>query len=234
MAGGTILVDEFADLDHDMQTFLLDCCSVPPKTVYPVGSAGEPGGAGITPDVTQLFATNKRVEECVRRDLLRRLDDRIHVPSLSERRDDILLLVRAALTKHGGAGWQIEFRASWLLMRHDWPGEVRELENVIRTALAVSRASGQGGKILRCHDFAESADLNAFAVRCDHRTEDMATTDVITELSSILYAQGYRANDRHGRSLSSQIATLLGIRTDTLSKFVSRLNIKLPAAGQGK
>jgi len=66
----------------------------------------------------------------------------VEIPPLRERREDVPLLVHHFLAKHGGVAAQIEGiedDALELLVLHDWPGNIRELENVMESALALAR-----------------------------------------------------------------------------------------------
>jgi DNA-binding NtrC family response regulator len=98
-------------------------------------------------DIRVISATHRDLAEMVaegrfRTDLYYRLNVvRIEIPPLSERREDIPLLVHHFLCKHGGDRTLvegIEDDALELLVGADWPGNVRELENAIESALALA------------------------------------------------------------------------------------------------
>jgi len=137
--GGTILLDEIGELDPALQPKLLRVLQE--GLVLPVGADEEKAV-----DVRVVAATNRRLEALVeegrfRLDLFQRLNViRIEVPSLSERPEDIPLLVRHFVKRYADyyprplAG--VEDDALDLLMRQRLQGNVRELENVIRRALA--------------------------------------------------------------------------------------------------
>jgi DNA-binding NtrC family response regulator len=106
------------------------------------------GSEPISTDVRIIAATNQNLDELIeqgkfRSDLYYRLRGvTIHLPPLSERREDIAELAHYFLFRFnkqlGTAVQSISSEAMELLERYDWPGNVRELQNVIREALIVS------------------------------------------------------------------------------------------------
>jgi len=71
-------------------------------------------------------------------DLLYRFIVRLRVPPLRERKDDIPLLIESMLKKFGYANVRISVEAMELLMSYDWPGNVREMENMLQQTLLLS------------------------------------------------------------------------------------------------
>ncbi|MBX6422879.1 sigma-54 dependent transcriptional regulator [Thermosulfurimonas sp. F29] len=138
--GGTIFLDEIGDLPPELQVKLLRVVEY--KTFTPLGSTGE-----IRVDVRIISATNKNLEEEVRagrfrQDLYFRLNVlSVHLPPLRERREDIPLLVEHFLRKYaeklGKSGIGISEYALRALMEYDFPGNVRELENIIERSVAL-------------------------------------------------------------------------------------------------
>ena len=136
--GGTIFLDEVADLKSDLQAKLLRFLQE--REFEPVG-ASEP----VKVDVRILAATNKDLERLIaeekfREDLYYRLCVvPILLPPLRQRKEDIPLLVDHFLKKYGKEkSLQIEEGALKILMNYDWPGNVRELENVIERAVVLA------------------------------------------------------------------------------------------------
>jgi two-component system, NtrC family, response regulator PilR len=139
--GGTLFLDEVADLPLHMQVKLLRV--VQEKTVRPVGEAREE-----RVDVRILSATHKSLADLVtqgqfREDLYYRINViELRVPALRERGDDIgeiaeAILERLARRAHtSSAGISVEAIAS--LQTYPFPGNVRELENVLERALTLS------------------------------------------------------------------------------------------------
>jgi len=139
-AGGTLLLDEVGELPPGLQVKLLR--ALQERAVRPVGGPKEE-----PVDVRVIAATNRDLEQAVkagefREDLFYRLNVlRIHVPPLRERREDIPLLAEHLLSKHAVlAGRQVSLTAEarTALTRRAFPGNVRELENVIERAVALS------------------------------------------------------------------------------------------------
>ena len=142
--GGIIFLDEIGDISEAFQVKLLRV--IEEKEVRPVGS-----GRSYPVDVRIITATNKNLEQMVERGLFRHdLYYRIsviplHIPPLRERKDDIFPLIEHFLKKHGGsrrrAKYVIDQEAQQLLLDYSWPGNIRELENAIKHALAMVRGS---------------------------------------------------------------------------------------------
>jgi two-component system response regulator PilR (NtrC family) len=138
--GGTVLLDEVGELPTAMQVKLLRVLQE--KRVRSVGSSSE-----VAIDVRVLAATNRNVEEMVkagtfRQDLYYRLNViRIEVPPLRERKSDVAALAEYFLARCA-AEHKKELRgftadALRALDVYDYPGNVRELENVIERAVAL-------------------------------------------------------------------------------------------------
>jgi two-component system response regulator PilR (NtrC family) len=138
--GGTLFLDEVADLPLHMQVKLLRV--VQEKTVRPIGESREE-----TVDVRILSATHKNLVELVaegrfREDLYYRINViELRVPSLRERRGDIPDLSEAILARMGKRMNvevpQMSEDAYRLLSDYSFPGNVRELENVLERALTL-------------------------------------------------------------------------------------------------
>ena len=137
---GTIFLDEIGDLPHELQVKLLRV--VQEKSILPLGSTQE-----IEVDVRIISATNRDLEAEVlaghfREDLFYRLNViSIHLPPLRERREDIPLLVKHFLEKYARKmNKEIEGISDYALkalMEYDFPGNVRELENIIERSVAL-------------------------------------------------------------------------------------------------
>jgi two-component system, NtrC family, response regulator PilR len=142
--GGTLFLDEVADLPLHMQVKLLRL--IQEKTVRPIGEQRE-----VPVDVRVLSATHKNLSELVaqgrfREDLFYRIDViEIRVPALREHAEDIPELADAMLQRLSARiGAQLPtatLEARALLQRYAFPGNVRELENILERAIALS-ASG--------------------------------------------------------------------------------------------
>jgi two-component system, NtrC family, response regulator GlrR len=139
---GTLFLDEIGDMSLEIQGKILRVLQE--RGFYPLGSEKM-----VQVDVRVIVATNKNLEEEVRKGLFRSdLFYRVHViplylPPLRERREDIPALVDHFLnklnqrTKKGVKTLTAE--AIRKLMLHDWPGNIRELQNVLEYAAAMTK-----------------------------------------------------------------------------------------------
>ena len=144
--GGTLFLDEVAELPLHLQVKLLRV--IQEKTVRPVGGATE-----LPVDVRILSATHKNLARLVddgkfRHDLFYRINViELPVPPLRDRRDDIPLIARAVLqrlaSELGEPTLRLTAEAEQRLMAYAFPGNVRELENILERAVALS----EGGQI---------------------------------------------------------------------------------------
>ncbi|WP_049721180.1 sigma-54-dependent transcriptional regulator [Gilvimarinus polysaccharolyticus] len=138
--GGTLFFDEVADLPLDMQVKLLR--AIQEKVVRPVGATGE-----IKTDVRILCATHKNLEQEViqgnfRQDLFYRLNViQLAVPALRERQEDIPALAERLLKKIAHSVGQeplaLSSKALTTLTAYSFPGNVRELENILERAFTL-------------------------------------------------------------------------------------------------
>lgn len=138
--GGTLFLDEVADLPLAMQVKLLRV--IQEKQVRRIGEAREQNI-----DVRIISATHKKLNHCVetgqfRQDLYYRLNViELNMPSLREMREDIPLIAETILTKlcheTGRSNCRLKKDALAILTNYDYPGNVRELENILERTLAL-------------------------------------------------------------------------------------------------
>jgi two-component system response regulator PilR (NtrC family) len=134
-SGGTLFLDEVADLPLDMQVKLLR--AIQEKRVRPVGSETE-----VDVDVRLISATHKNLQDAVmegtfRSDLFYRLNViDIHMPSLRQRPEDIAPLTQEFLKQltSNGKAVKLSNNAMDALRHYNFPGNVRELENILERA----------------------------------------------------------------------------------------------------
>ncbi len=139
--GGTLFLDEIGELPMDAQVKLLRVLE--DKKIRRIGGKKE---IGI--DLRIVAATNRNLEEEVQKgnfrlDLLYRLNVfTLSIPALRERREDIPLLVDFFIAKHnetlGLSVHNITQKAMERITSYDWPGNVRDLENAIQSAMILS------------------------------------------------------------------------------------------------
>jgi two-component system response regulator PilR (NtrC family) len=137
--GGTLFLDEVAELPLHMQVKLLRV--IQEKAVRPIGGRDE-----VPVDVRILSATHKNLEALVanntfRQDLYYRINViELHMPALRARREDVPLLAARVLERlAGGSDPQPKLTPAALaaLNAYDFPGNVRELENILERAIAL-------------------------------------------------------------------------------------------------
>jgi len=148
--GGTVFLDEIGEMPLSMQIKLLRV--IQDKKILRVG-----GTKPIDLDIRIVAASNKDLREAIcegsfRNDLYYRLNVvSLSLPRLSERKDDIPLLISHFISKYnksfGKKTKKISDRALEILMHYDYPGNVRELENIIQRAVALAE-----GEIIRTRD----------------------------------------------------------------------------------
>jgi formate hydrogenlyase transcriptional activator len=136
--GGTIFLDEIGDIPADMQVALLRVLQE--REFERVG-----GGRTVSVDVRVVAATNRDLKAAVeagtfRLDLFYRLNVfPVRVPSLQERKDDIPLLAKYFIERYarstGKKIKRVNRKTLELLEAYDWPGNIRELQNVIERAV---------------------------------------------------------------------------------------------------
>lgn len=142
--GGTLFLDEIGDLPLELQPKLLH--AVEEKTVTPVGSSKTQ-----TVDVKIIAATNRNLDEMVqnglfRNDLYYRLNTfHISLPPLRERHNDLNELVDHFLNQfcceQGCEELSFNMEALELMSRYEWPGNIRELRNVLERIVLTCRES---------------------------------------------------------------------------------------------
>jgi len=142
--GGSLFLDEIADLPLHMQVKLLR--AIQEKTIRPVGAQTE-----IPVDVRIISATNKNLSEAVeagtlRQDLFYRINViELKVPSLRERKSDIPILTQNILDRlaadHQQESVNISNTAMSKLKHYDFPGNIRELENLLQRAYALAEGN---------------------------------------------------------------------------------------------
>ena len=202
--GGTLFLDEIGELAVEMQAKLLR--AMQEKEIRPVGST-----VRLPVNVRVIAATNRDLEADVRngkfrQDLYFRLNVmEIKLPPLRERKTDISLLVEHFLEKHAGSEGFVRTISDVGLRRllgYDWPGNIRELENAIERAVALSSRG-----VLGADDFPLTlADVTGQPLPGEH--EFMPLDEI--ERRAILHA----LRDTDGDKIAT--ARLLGIGKTTL------------------
>jgi PAS domain S-box-containing protein len=215
--GGTLLLDEIGEVSPALQVRLLRVLQ--DWTYEPLGAT-----RSETADVRVIVATNKDLAEEVRQgrfreDLYYRVNVvRVELPPLRRRKEDIPLLVDLFISRfnhlQGKTVPGIAAESLSLLMAHDWPGNIRELENAIEHAFILCSNGYIGIPHL-------PAELTARGAKADPDS-DMRTAH------DLLDAQAIRAAlERHAFNRLAA-ARDLGIHKTTLFRKVKKLGISLP------
>lgn len=136
---GTLLLDEISEVPLSFQAKLLR--AVQEKEIERVG-----GNSPIGVDVRLIATSNRNMLETVKKGLFRedlyyRLNViQIHLPTLRERKEDIVLLAEYFLKELGSSTHKLTERAKQMLFDYNWPGNIRELKNVMERTLVMSQS----------------------------------------------------------------------------------------------
>ncbi|GAB4058219.1 sigma-54 interaction domain-containing protein [Uliginosibacterium sediminicola] len=182
--GGTLFLDEVGDLPLSTQIKLLRVLQE--RQVLRLGS-----GEAIPLDIRLVAGTNVDLERAVRaghfrRELFYRLNVApLHLPPLRERRGDILPLARYFIDYHRQKMQRsqpvLSPEAEQRLLRYEWPGNIRELENVVHFALIVCHNNIIGATDLRLPHLAAQAPSLAPVVAENRAPEIAASLDALRE-----------------------------------------------------
>jgi PAS domain S-box-containing protein len=215
--GGTIFLDEIGDISPAMQVSLLRVLQE--RCIEPLGSVDS-----VKVDVRVLAATNKDLVKQVRAGKFREdLFYRIRVvylklPSLRQRREDIPLLVDRLVVKFNGrqgkdiAGVSNEVLAR--LMEHDYPGNVRELENIVEQAFVLCR-----GGLIELHHLPPELRPVVGQPLGEH-----GSPTTLDSMERLLIAEALRRHQGNRRRAARE----LGIDTSTLFRKLKSLKIDAP------
>ena len=184
---GTLFLDEIADLPLSMQVKLLRV--IQEQSVRPVGAPREE-----SVDVRILSATHKNLAGMVksgdfREDLYYRINViELHVPALRERGDDILKLAAYVLERLGSSLDVLDESAKSGLLHYSFPGNVRELENMLERAVTLSGGGviSEGDLALRSTS-ARSATVGATGTGLSNQIEDVQRQAIVEALEKTRY-----------------------------------------------
>ncbi|MCU0596427.1 MAG: sigma 54-interacting transcriptional regulator [Desulfobacterota bacterium] len=217
--GGTLLLDEIGDISPALQVRLLRVLQ--DKTYEPLGST-----KSLKTDVRIVAATNKNLQSLVeegkfRQDLFYRINVvRLVLPPLRHRREDIPLLVEHFIRKFSRlSGKEIQGFSPEvfpLLMSHDFPGNVRELENIIEFATVVCKNGIIGLEHLP--DFFRSSEGRGLGRPQESRPSSLGEMERTYILEAL---------DRHKWNRAATAAEM-AIHPTTLWRKMKRLNIEPP------
>ena len=181
---GTLFLDEIADLPLSMQVKLLRV--IQEKKVRPVGASKEE-----SVDVRILSATHRNLSKMVaagdfREDLFYRINViELRVPALRERGDDVLLLADHILERLGAHG-ALEDGARTALLRYGFPGNVRELENMLERAVTLCSGRTISAGDLSMREEAPG-DAPALSGKLGEQVEDVQRQAIVDALEKTRY-----------------------------------------------
>ncbi len=223
--GGTLFLDEIGDMPPALQTRLLRVLEE--KEVLPLGTE--------TPIPVALYvisATHRNLQARVasgefREDLYYRLNGLIlTLPPLRERADRALLIHSLLAAEGGNQAVQLHESAFAALLSYRWPGNIRQLRNVLRTALALCEEG-----VIRLQDLppeiaqVSATELARLSRQLDKSTAESENTLACAEKEALLQTlQQHRWN-------ITQAAAGLGISRNTLYRKMRKRGIKPPTLG---
>lgn len=208
--GGTLFLDEIGNLGYEVQVQLLR--AIQERKVRPVGSTKE-----VDVDVRLICATNGNLRQAIakgtfREDLYHRVNEfTLRMPSLSERKEDIMLFANLFLDQANRELSRnlvgFEPAAERALVGYSWPGNLRQLKNVVKRAALLAR-----GKRIEWSDIAgelpEPENANSFLLH-DAQEEKARIIDMLK-----------KANNN-----KSKAAAMLGIDRKTLYNKLKQYGI---------
>ena len=212
--GGTIFLDEIGNLSYEVQIQLLR--ALQERKIRPVGSTQE-----ISVDIRLVSATNENLEQAIekgtfREDLYHRINEfTLRMPDLKERKEDILLFANffldqanKELDKHLIG---FDTKASQALLSYHWPGNIRQMKNIVKRATLLAQGS-----------FITLLELGTELLEVPVSTSSsMALRNEETEKEHILEALRQTGNNK------SKAAQLLDIDRKTLYNKLKLYNIDL-------
>lgn len=214
--GGTLFLDEIGNLGYEVQVQLLR--ALQERRIRRIGSTKE-----IEVDVRLVCATNENLKEAIakgnfREDLYHRINEfTLRMPSLKERQEDILLFANFFLDQ---ANKELDkdligfdSKASVILQNYSWPGNLRQLKNIVKRATLL--ASG---------DFITPVELGEELT--EHHSDETENDNILSTLNKeeaekqlIINALKQTGNNK------SKAATILGIDRKTLYNKLKHYNI---------
>ncbi|MGD2086749.1 MAG: sigma-54 dependent transcriptional regulator [Candidatus Aminicenantes bacterium] len=227
--GGTLLLDEIAEMSQKMQVKLLR--ALQERKIRRVGSNKE-----IKVDVRIISATNKDLMECMknnefRSDLFYRLNViSINIPPLRERKDDIPLLLNYFLKYYNKRfnrniqGFEKDILA--LFMQYSWPGNIRELENFVERAVALEKSTFIGLNSLPTELIYNISEKNQIQKEKDiaalMREGDFDFSQYIDDISKTVILKALELNNANIK----KSAEMLKLNYRSMRYLVEKYNLK--------
>ncbi len=217
---GTIFFDEVSSLNPETQAKLLRV--VQDQEFMMLG-----GTKTIKVDVRLIAATNSDLEELIkqnkfRQDLFYRLNViKIELPPLRERKEDIPILIKHFLDIYSKENKKeiegITEDVMEILINYDWPGNIRELENLIERAIVLTKSKFITRKTLP--PFLLSANEDSIILSSPNNEFDLKEYIQIQQKKAIIHAL------KKTKGIQKNAARLLGVKPTTLNEMIKRLDI---------
>ena len=224
--GGTLFLDEIGDISPALQAKLLRVLQE--KEYEPLG-----GTKTLKADVRIIAATNKNLQQLAatgrfRDDLYYRLNIvKLTLPSLADRREDIPLLIEHFIRKFNAKKAKninaISPAALAILMQHDFPGNIRELENIIEHAFVICRDPEIKPQHLPADLFPHAPQPNL--------DDDPKPINVLRQQSEAEIITNTLRQHQGNRTLT---AAQLGINKSTLWRKMKKYNISYPTTNNNQ
>ena len=236
--GGTLFLDEVGECSLDLQAKLLRVLQ-PPDDAHPCTRRFRPvgGDRDIAADVRIVAATNRDLHEAVRQrqfreDLFYRMSViTIPIPPLRERRADIVPIAARLLERintqfrteeRGYHDKSLSDSAIAFVKRHDWPGNVRQLYNVLLQAAVMS----EGNSLTRSDIISALGEISAGRPVIDLREHALGDGFKLEDLLNDLHRHYLRRAMGEAHGVKSRAARLLGIDNyQTLDAQLKRLKV---------
>ena len=209
--GGTLFLDEMGNLSYDVQVQLLR--ALQERKIRPVGGTKE-----IDIDIRLVCATNENLAERVaegqfREDLFHRINEfTIYMPELKDRGTDLFLFadlfIKHANKELGRHVLGLDDKASEMIASYSWPGNLRELNNVMKRATLLTKGNYIG-----------RTELQQSMSHLQQPTETLTLRDEQTELQRIETAL------KTANGNKSKAAQLLGVDRKTLYNKIKKYNL---------
>jgi two-component system NtrC family response regulator len=221
---GTLFLDEIGELSPNLQVKLLRVLQE--KVFERVG-----GVRTISVDIRILAATNKNLQQEMqdgrfREDLYYRLNV-VHIvlPSLKERQEDIRLLVNHFIKKYASERQSaapvtgVEQEVDRLFYDYNWPGNIRELENVIERVMILC-----SGEIIRVSDLPKGFKDNVYnTLHLEGIPADAKLYDTLAMIEKSLIERALKMSN----NVQSHAAALLGIGKSGLNQKIKKYNLEV-------
>lgn len=216
--GGTLFLDEIGDMPLGLQARLLRVLQE--RMVTPLGS-----GKSIPVNVELICATNHNLRDRIARGLFRedlyyRLNGLVvKLPPLRERTDLETVVKKILAAESSGGNYAVSEEVLFMFMRHKWPGNFRQLTNLLRTAIIMAGDEHEIGLRHMPDDFLDDIDLNRAIDPAIDAGKIVATG---ANLEQMAHAVIVKSLEAHGGNVSAT-ARALGVSRNTIYRKVPNL-----------